>query len=210
MPRTPLDISAPLGADTPSYPGDPPPRITVVRSLERGDPYRMSALSLGSHSGTHLDAPSHFLPAGRSVDTVDLTLLNGPVRVVAVEPARPGIGAAEAAEVPAGTRRVLFRTRNSDRWAAGEPFFPDYVAVDPAAAEILVARGVGLVGVDGLSVESDPTQQFPVHHRLLGAGVWILEGLRLSGVAPGEYDLGCLPLRLVGVDASPCRVVLWR
>jgi arylformamidase len=208
--RVPLDITAPLSDSTPRFPGDPAIRITPVRSLERGDPYRLSALALGSHSGTHLDAPSHFVPDGVTVDRVDLDLLNGSARVVSIPPTVRAIGPGEVARLPVGTRRVLFASSNSERWARGEGFFEDFVAVTPEGADALVARGVGLVGVDGLSVESDPTQHFPVHHRLLGAGIWILEGLRLAGVPEGEYPLACLPLRLVGADGSPCRAVLWR
>jgi arylformamidase len=181
-----------------------------VRSIERGDPYRLSALALGSHSGTHLDAPSHFLADGLPVDRADLALLNGPVWVETLSEDVVAIGPPEVDAVPAGTRRVLFASSNSPRFARGESFFPDFVAVTAAGADALVAKGVGLVGVDGLSVESDPTQHFPVHHRLLGAGVWIVEGLRLAGIPGGSYELTCLPLPLTGVDGSPCRAVLWR
>jgi arylformamidase len=95
------------------------------------------------------------------------------------------------------------------RFASGASFFSDYVAVAPQGAEALVARGVQLVGVDALSVESDTTGAFPVHHRLLGAGTWIIEGLRLAEARPGIRELGCLPLRLTGIDGAPCRAVLW-
>lgn len=209
MGRTPIDITAPLSDDTPVFPGDPTIRITPVRSLERGDPYRLSAIAMGSHSGTHLDAPSHFLPGGPPVDQADLTLLNGRVLVVRIAQEIRQIGALEVSGIPAGTRRVLFATANSDRWAREERFFPDYVALTPEGADALVGKGVGLVGVDAPSVERDASMQFPVHHRLLGAGIWILEGVRLQGVAGGTHELGCLPLRLVGVDGSPCRAVLW-
>lgn len=203
------DLTLPLDDRTPRFPGDPTIRISPVRRLEAGDPYRLSAIALGSHSGTHLDAPSHFVPDGATVDLADLERLNGPAWVVRLPPSVGPIGAGDVGELPAGTRRLLFRSRNSAGWARGEGFRPDFSALTPAAAESILAAGVELVGVDGLSVESDPTMTFPVHHRLLAAGCWILEGLNLDGVEPGVHELGCLPLRLVGADGSPCRAVLW-
>jgi arylformamidase len=204
-----LDLSFPLDATTPTFPGDPKIAIAPVRQLERGDPYRLSSLKFGSHAGTHLDAPSHFLLGGVTVDQVDLDLLNGPAEVVHVPSGALEIGPGVVESLRERTRRVLFRTTNSDRWARSLDFFPDYVAVTPEAAEALLERGVGLVGVDGLSVERDPSGKFPVHHRLLGEGCWILEGLRLDRAVPGVRELRCLPLRLTGSDGSPCRAVLW-
>src|SRR5579862_7465774 len=154
---TALDLSIPLGATTPTFPGDPAIRVSRVRSLDRGDPYCLSSIAMGSHSGTHLDAPAHFIAGGATVDTADLELLNGPALVVAVPASATAIGPAEVAGIPPGTLRVLFRTRNSERWAAGEAFFDDFVGVDDGGAAALLARGVRLVGVDGLSVEHDPT-----------------------------------------------------
>ena len=204
-----IDLSFPLSSACPTFPGDPAIRVRPVRTLERGDAYRLSTLALGSHSGTHLDAPSHFVAGGASVDQVDLELLNGEAHVVQVAEEARSVGRTELKGVPAGALRVLFRTANSRRFASGSGFFADYVGLEPEAAERLLELGVRLVGVDGLSVENDPSQRFPVHHRLLGAGCWILEGLRLDGVAPGTHRIGCLPLRLEGADGSPCRAVLW-
>jgi arylformamidase len=203
-----IDITVPLSSDVPLFPGDPAVRVTPVRRLDRGDPYNLCSVSMGSHSGTHVDAPSHFLANGATIDRADLDLFNGPARVVEVPAETRWIGRSEMARVPEGSTRVLFRTSNSDRWARGDPFFPDYVALTSESAELLLERGVRLVGVDAPSVESDPTLRFPVHHRLLAAGTWIIEGLRLSGVAPGMYDLSCLPLPLVGADGAPCRAIL--
>jgi arylformamidase len=205
----PLDITAPLGDATPHFPGDPEVRVTPVKALERGDPYRLCSLAMGSHAGTHLDAPSHFLRDGATVETADLTLLNGPTWIVDVPHGTRSIGRTSVADVPGGMQRVLFRTSNSPRWVRGEPFFPDFVAVDPGGAAELLRRGVRLVGVDGLSVESDTTGQFPVHHALLAGGCWIVEGLRLAAARPGPAELRCLPLPLVGADGAPCRAVLW-
>ncbi|MCI4355398.1 MAG: cyclase family protein, partial [Thermoplasmata archaeon] len=119
------------------------------------------------------------------------------------------VGADAFQGLPSPAQRVLFRTANSARWTAGPEFFPDYVALDLGGAEAAVARGVRLVGIDSLSIELDPAERFPVHHRLLGAGVLILEGLRLAEVPPGRYELRCLPLRILDGDGGPARAVLY-
>lgn len=203
-----IDISMPVHAGMPSFPGDPPVHAAPVRQVDRGDPYNLSVWTLGSHAGTHVDPPRHFLPDGGGADRLDLAVLNGPCRVVDVGEGATTIGAAEVGRVPSGTTRVLFRSSNSRRWDAGASFFPDYVALTLSAAKDLLARGVRLVGVDALSVESDPSERFPVHRLLLGAGVAILEGLRLGEAPEGEYEIRCLPLRWVGGDGAPCRAVL--
>lgn len=198
----------PLFEATPTFPGDPSFARRPVRSIERGDAYSVSALTFSSHAGTHVDPPCHFIAGGATVDRLDLDVLNGPCWVADVPPGRPSIGPDEIAAVPAGTRRVLFRTSNSPRWREKLEFFPDYVAVSEAGARALLDRKLRLVGVDALSVESDPTGHFPVHHLLLGDGALIIEGLMLADVPPGAYDLHCLPLYLRGGDGGPARVVL--
>ncbi len=202
------DVSMPLAVNMPSFPGDPPFESRPVHSLRRGDAYNVSALSLGSHAGTHVDPPCHFLPDGASIDAVGLDRLNGPCRVVAVDRKVRSIGPEEVAQVPAGTERVLFESANSARWKAKLEFFPDYVALSDAGAAALLDRGVRVVGIDSLSVELDPSGHFPVHHRLLGAGCLIIEGLLLDGVPPGAYELHCLPLRVREGDGGPARVAL--
>lgn len=202
------DVSMPLFEGTPTFPGDPAFSHHPVHSLDRGDPYSVSALSFGSHAGTHVDPPCHFIVGGATVDQLDLDVLNGPCRVADVPPGVRSIGPEEVARLPAGTARVLFRTANSARWRTKLEFFSDYVAVNEAGARELVRRKVRLVGVDALSVESDPSGQFPVHHRLLGEGVLIIEGLLLADVPAGAYELHCLPLDLKGGDGGPARVVL--
>ena len=192
----------------PSFPNDPPFRSRRVRATARGDPYNLTLLELGSHTGTHVDPPVHFLPDGVSVDRLDLDLLNGPCEVVHLPANVRRIGAAELAGVPPGCRRLLLRTSNSDRWAARLAFFPDYVAVDLSGAERLRELGVGLLGVDALSVENDPRERYPVHRELLSHGIVILEGLLLAEAPAGPADLRCLPLRLTGGDGGPSRVLL--
>ena len=209
MPAAPwIDISMPLSVGMPSFPGDPLFANEPVRSLAKGDHYSVSALRLGSHAGTHVDPPCHFLAEGAAIDAVDLSRLNGPCEVLAVPPNATAIGPAELVSLPPDTERVLFRTRNSARWRAALEFFPDYVAVSDAGAAELLRRGVRLVGVDSLSVEQDSSGRFPVHHRLLGAGCLILEGLLLDGAPPGRYSLHCLPLRVHRGDGGPARAAL--
>ena len=202
-----LDISIPISAGMARFPGDPAIQIERTHSIDRGDPYNLSAISMGSHTGTHIDPPVHFLPQGATLDQVDLAVLNGPCEVVGVPPGPDRIGAHAFDHVAAETHRVLFRTTNSDRWARKEEFFPDYVALSEEGAEAAVARGIRLVGIDSLSIERSGSG-FPVHHRLLGASVVILEGLRLAAVPPGRYQLRCLPLRIQGGDGGPARALL--
>ncbi len=205
---TRLDVSMPLFAGMPAFPGDPLFSSRPTHSIARGDAYNVSALSLGSHSGTHVDPPCHFVPGGPTLDQIDLDRLNGPCRVVLVPDGSRSVDVPQVEAVPDGTERVLFRTENSGRWARSLSFFSDYVALTEAAAQALLAKGTRLVGVDSLSVESDPTGRFPVHHRLLGEGALIVEGLLLADAAPGDYSIDCLPLRIRGGDGGPARVTL--
>jgi len=203
-----IDVSMPLFEGMPRFPGDPPFATEPVARLALGGPYDLSRLTMGSHTGTHLDPPSHFVPGGVPVDGVDLDALNGPCQVVAGGANGRSVTAAEAETVPPGTARLLWRTPNSARWARRLAFFDDFVGLSLGAAERLVERGVRLVGIDALSVENSGSETYPVHRRLLERGVVILEGLLLEEAPPGRYDLQCLPLRWRGGDGSPSRVVL--
>lgn len=206
--RRRLDVSMPLFAGMPVFPGDLPFSDRPLKRIEHGDPYSLSALAFGTHAGTHVDPPCHFVAGGATTDQLDLDLLNGPCRVVDVPETATSVGAAEVERVPPGTTRVLLRTANSARWRRGLEFFPDYVALGPDGAKALLDRGIRLVGIDALSIESDPTGTFPVHHALLGAGALIIEGLLLDGAPAGEYELACLPLKVRGGDGGPARVTL--
>ena len=202
-----VDISMPIRPGMATFPGDPPVRREIVRDLARGDPYRLCALAFGSHAGTHVDAPRHFLDRAPGVDALDPDALLGPCRVVELPEGRRLIAEEDVPRDPS-TRRLLFRTANSRRWQRGEPYFADYVALAPAAARRLVERGVRLVGIDSLSIENDTSGRYPVHRTLLTAGVVVLEGLQLADAAAGEYDLACLPLRLEDGDGAPARALL--
>ena len=202
------DVSMPLRDGGLIYPGDPEIRLRAHSSIARGDPANVSALELGSHSGTHVDAPSHFIAGGAPVDRIAIGRLVGPAIVLDLPGALPAVGAAElAAHDLHGQRRVLLKTRNSAR--AGRPgFTSDYCALAPDGAEHLLDRGVELVGIDYLSVERFGSEDFAVHHLLLDRGVVIVEGLDLTAVPPGVYQFICLPLRLEGLDGAPARAVL--
>ena len=203
------DISLPISESLIVWPGDPPIRITQTSHLDRGDMATVTRLDMGAHTGTHVDAPAHFIQGGSGVDELDLNVLVGPALVVqALEADALSAEVLEGLSIPPGTERVLFRTRNSDRWARGErEFAEDFVAITEEGARWLVARSVRLVGVDYLSVApfDDPV---PTHRILLRAGVVAVEGLDLSGIVPGVYQLVCLPLKIVGRDGAPARAIL--
>jgi arylformamidase len=203
------DISVPISESLPLWPGDPLLRIPQPSHLGKGDGVTLTRLDMGAHTGTHVDAPSHFFPGGATMDEVDLDLLVGQALVVHV-PDADALSAAvfEELSIPSGSERILFRTRNSDLWARGErDFQEDFVAISEDGARWLVEHGVRLVGVDYLSVGafSDPVG---THEILLGAGVLAVEGLDLSGVEAGTYQLVCLPLRIQGSEAAPARAIL--
>jgi arylformamidase len=205
-----VDISLPVGSDLLTWPGDPGIRIDRAKSIDRGDPANVSELHLGSHTGTHVDPPVHFIPGQPGVDRVDLDVFFGPAAVADLRHARAiGPDELDALDLPEGTQRLLCRTRNSELWSRLPVAFPDdYVAVTRAGARWLVERGLRLVGVDFLSVEKDGPPDFPVHRTLLGGGVIIVEGLNLSGVEAGVHTLACFPLRIRDGDGSPARAVL--
>jgi len=203
------DISLPISESLVVWPGDPPIRITQPYHLDRGDEATVTRLDMGAHTGTHVDAPAHFVPGGSGVDDLDLNVLVGPALVVdAREADALSADVLETLPIPPGAERVLFHTRNSDLWARGEPeFHNEFVAITGDGARWLIERGVRLVGVDYLSVAPfDAT--IPTHRALLRAGVIAIEGLDLRGIRPGVYQLVCLPLKIVGADGAPARAIL--
>lgn len=195
-----IDISVPIRTGMITYPGDPQVRLERASSISDGATANLTRLDFGAHSGTHVDAPVHFLEEAAGTEDLPLDVLVGPCEVVAA--ARLDESAVEA--LPEGTARVLFKTPNSDLWAR-DSFADQFERLNGAAARALVERGVRLVGVDYLSVGDEEA-----HQALLGADVVPVEGLDLRGVAPGAYELYCLPLRLVGSDGAPARAILVR
>lgn len=190
-----IDVSVPVRPGMITYPGDPEVRLERVSSIADGDVVNLSRLDFGVHSGTHVDAPLHFVDGGPSVESLPLDVLVG--LCVVVEGLDP-------AAVPAGAERVLFKTPNSRLWER-EEFSQEFVALDGEAARALVERGVRLVGIDYLTIGDEEA-----HRVLLGAGVVAVEGLDLREVEPGEYRLVCAPLKLEGAEGAPARVLLLR
>lgn len=202
-----VDVSVPLRPGMLHWPGDPPLEIKRVSDLARGDPANVSRLILGVHSGTHVDAPVHFIEGAAGVDAIAPDRLIGPARVVELA-AAPTIepGDLRAIEPRAG-ERLLLRTRNSRRRWIDEAFDEGFVHLSTGAARFLAALPVGTVGIDYLSIGA--ASDGPATHRaLLEGGVCIIEGLDLSAAPPGDYEMICLPLRLVGADGAPARVLL--
>lgn len=204
-----IDISMGLRAGMPHWPGDPSVKIERVRDLARGDPANLSRLDMGSHSGTHVDAPVHFIPGAAGVDTMPLDTTVGAARVAEIhDPTAVTVEALRPLDVHEG-ERLLLKTRNSRGARGGRGAFrEDFVHLTPRAASWLAGRRPRCVGIDALSVAGFGKDPAATHRPLLQAGVWIIEGLDLSGVAPGRYGLVCLPLRVEGGDGAPARAVL--
>ena len=203
-----IDISVPLHNAMVHWPGDPPVRIERVEDIRRGDTSTISVISMGSHTGTHMDAPRHFIRKGRGIDDMPLDATVGRARVIEIRDAE-SIKPAELVQhhLRPG-ERILFRTRNSTRVWKTDTFIEDFVFISEEAARFLVECRVAVVGVDYLSVGGFKRDGSEIHRILLGGGVWLIEGLDLSSVNPGKYDLICLPLKLVQGDGAPARAIL--
>ncbi len=203
------DLTLPIHPSMVTWPGDPPARVEPRLRVARGDACNVSELCLGSHTGTHLDAPRHFIEGGMPVDELPLEALMGRAWVCDCGPRRE-IGVADLqGRVPPGTLRLLLKTANSALWhSRAREFAPDFVAVTPEAAHwVAEQEGICLLGVDYLSVERPDSREHEVHHTLLRAGVIIVEGLDLSALQSGWYNLFCLPLKVAGGDGAPVRAV---
>jgi arylformamidase len=194
-----FDVSVPLREGMVTYPGDPQVRLERAASIAGGDVVNLTRIDFGLHSGTHVDAPVHFIDGAAGVDTVPLDVLVGACEVLEV----PDLSRDSVAKAPKADR-LLFKTPNSELWANDE-FADGFARLDGASAELLLERSVRLVGVDYLSVGDEDA-----HQALLGAGVVPVEGLDLRGIEPGPYELVCLPLRVVGADGAPARAILIR
>ena len=203
-----IDISVPLKSGMVNWPSDPPARISHVKEMEKGDPCTVSLIEMGAHTGTHMDAPAHFVRGGRGISTMPLDASIGPARVITIRD-RESIKPEELARhhIRRG-ERILFRTRNSEQCWDTDAFVEDFVYISAAAAHYLVERRVRLVGIDYLSVGGFHKDGMDTHQALLKAGIWVLEGLNLKKVRQGRYQLVCLPLKIDGGDGAPARAVL--
>ena len=207
LPHGIIDISLPISPEMPIWPGDPRPELTPVASLEV-EGVQVSRLVLGTHTGTHLDAPRHFIPRGRTIDQLDLGALVGVCRVVEVLSAEGHISRADLQRVELHPgERLLLKTRNSQQ-PTRQTFAPDCAALDPSAADYVCEQGIRLVGIDGPSIDAWDTSDFPCHKALLGADILIVENLVLRHIMPGFYGLIAVPLNLTGADGCPIRALL--
>jgi len=202
-----FDISIGIDESLPLWPGDPELRLQWAAKIEQGDLVNLTELSMSIHTGTHIDAPLHFLPQGKSIDSLNLDVFVGEAQVVAIPQEVDLITVEILRKLPKiNASRVLFKTRNSQFWGTRD-FQRDYVALEASAAQWLVDQGVQLVGIDYLSIApfNDPV---PTHKILLSNNVVIIESLDLRSVEPGLYTLICLPLKLMGREAAPARAIL--
>ncbi|MBM7855548.1 arylformamidase [Desulfohalotomaculum tongense] len=200
------DITRSINNGMVVYPGDIPVQVKELSAVKNGDLANSTAITMSSHTGTHVDAPKHLYSDGRALDQIPLETLVGPAAVIEL----PNTGAITKKDLSGfhlqGVKRLLFKTANSGLWTK-KKFVSDYAHLTPGAAEYLVQSGCRLVGIDYLSVDP-PGEVLPVHEILLSAGVVIIEGLNLSAVPPGRYELICLPLKIAGGDGAPARVIL--
>ena len=205
-----VDISVPINPGLPVWPGDPQIEIERYRLISDGNNSNDSRITCSVHSGTHVDAPAHFIENGASIEQLPLEILMGPVTVVALletEIITPQL--LEAQALAPETRRLLIKTKNSALWAdPGHQFNPDFVALNSESARWIVNKGIDLVGIDYLSIQMFKDAEAPTHRTLLEAGIVIVEGLDLRKVAPGDYQLFCLPIKLAGCEGAPARAVL--
>jgi arylformamidase len=207
-----LDISVPLRNRMPHWPGDVPVEIWQTMDMTRGDVCNLRTLSMSAHAGTHMDAPLHFVADGKSIDAMPGDATIGPARVIEIVDAKAITRGELERYAPAAGERLLCKTRNSSLWQRRcRMFVKDFVAVQPEAARYLVDCGIRTLGVDCLSVGAYGGHEgLETHRALLGAGIWVIEGLDLSSVQPGSYELACLPLRIEGGEGAPARAMLRR
>ncbi|HEY6804453.1 MAG TPA: cyclase family protein [Pyrinomonadaceae bacterium] len=206
-----FDLTVPLMNDMPTYPGDPGVQVTDWYSLAHGDSANVTRLNFGAHTGTHIDAPAHFISGAAPSEQLPLDVLIGEVVVVEVPNEALSIDKEFVAQHAAGAERVLFKTRNSSFWQDHpHEFQEDFTYLELGAAEYLAQHGTKLVGIDYLSIEQFGQKDHPTHVALLSHGIVIVEGLNLSAVGPGLYELICLPLRIRSGqgDGAPARAIL--
>jgi arylformamidase len=206
-----IDVTATLDpATTPVYEGDAPMKFEFLKDMRKGDGFTLSVYSLGAHSGTHIDAPMHFVRDGAPIDRVPLEPLIGPARVIDIA---DNVQAIDAAELNRhqwrGAQRMIFRTRSSLRgWMHAPTFHRDFAYIAPDAAQLLADAGVQLVGIDYISAEQFGAPAPRTHQILLGKGIPIVEGLALEGVRAGDYDLIVLPMKVAGHEGAPARAAI--
>lgn len=208
MPRKWIDISVAVRAGMVHWPGDPEVRIDAFKEINRGDVCNVTLLSCSSHTGTHMDAPLHFIRNGRTLDSMPLDATVGPCRVIEIKDKEAvKVSEIERLRLKKG-ERILFKTRNSRRKWEITPFDEDFVYISKEAAALLADAKIRTVGIDYLSVGGFHKDGVETHRELLGGGIWIIEGLNLAKVKPGRYELNCLPLKVLNSEGAPARALL--
>ena len=205
-----IDISVPIHTGMVHWPDNPPVLVEYMLHIERGDISTVSTLSMGSHTGTHMDGPSHFLLEGKGLHEMPLDAAIGRARVIEIrDPESIKPGELQPHNIRQG-ERLLFKTLNSTRYWKTDTFVEDFVYLSQEAARYLASIGVQTVGIDYLSIGGFKKDGLETHVALLEAGIWIIEGLDLSQVEPGTYELICLPLKIADSDGAPARAILRR
>ncbi len=203
-----IDVSVPLRTGMVHWPDNPPVLIERTLDIELGDVANVSKLSMGAHTGTHMDAPLHFFQKGKGIHTMPLSVGMGQVRVIEIrDPESIKPEELRPHQIQRG-ERVLFKTRNSPRCWQTEDFVEDFVYISQGAARYLAAQQVQTVGIDYLSVGGFTKDGVETHRALLEAGIWLIEGLNLTNIKPGIYELICLPLKIEDADGAPARAIL--
>ena len=203
-----IDVSVGLHDGMVHWPDNPPVQINFVMNINGGDVCNLTKMSMGVHTGTHMDAPLHFFKDGKSIDTMPLSATLGRARVIEIgdtESIKPA--ELEQHNIQRG-ERILFKTINSTRYWQPYTFVKEFVYISQEAAQYLAKLQIQTVGVDYLSVGGFFKDGPETHHALLGAGIWIIEGLNLAAVQAGEYDLICLPIKMMGSEGAPARAIL--
>lgn len=203
-----IDISVPLTDGMVHWPEDPPTKIKRLYDMKKGDDYSLTHLSMAAHTGTHMDAPCHFRKSGISIDKMPLTATIGKARVIEITDKKfITIDEIRPHRIRKG-ERILFKTSNSkNRWD-NKPFKKDFVHLSTEAAQYLADRQVQTIGIDYLSIGGYDGNVIEVHDIILKAGIWVIEGLNLSRVDPGKYELNCLPIKIAGSDGAPARALI--
>ena len=203
-----IDVSVSITDGMTSWPGDPRVKIMRANNIEKGDEANVTRLNMGAHTGTHMDAPCHFINSKAGIDKMPLDAGIGKARVIGIRNKEIITPEELKSHRIRKGERIIFKTANSNsRWHL-KPFNKKYVALSTEAARFLAGRKIKTLGVDYLSIGSMRSDQGEVHRLILKAGIWAIEGLDLSKIAPGDYEMICLPLRIVKSDGSPVRALL--
>ena len=203
------DISLPISSELVSWPGDPPPRLERISSISEGDVCNITKLELSVHTGTHIDSPYHFIDDGITTDAMPLEVLMGKCLVIETK-SKSNIHVSDLEDYEISKfERLLLKTSNSSHWENNtKKFDKKFISLSLEAADYLVKTEIRLIGIDYLSIEAYGVSSHQVHHKLLNNQIAILEGLNLSNIDAGSYELICLPLKLVGTDGAPVRAIL--